>query len=220
MAYNQDAYPATDELQCIQIYIPNADEFKWLLAGLLRIPSLASSYVDPDSEQAQGLADIWREGYELTDWGGCPVANGYSDRTVLPGVTAVASVGSAFAGNYNTNIGLSYRQPASINNIGKIEDIALRAGSYKYNFSTLSTSQSAKIDIYLQTATGDPVYFLQNLDLYNAVTVASLFYGLGTYVPEDGVYTLYFDVVGKNAASGSYNYDLREVAFELIRQGD
>lgn len=63
-------YPDTDDTQCIQIYIPAGDEYKWLLAGLMRLPGSEFNYQNPDSAEALAQAQVWRDAYKLTDCGG------------------------------------------------------------------------------------------------------------------------------------------------------
>jgi len=69
--FREDQYPATDETQCVKVYIPAGDEYKQLLAGLLALPQRLSNYQDPDSVQADGVAAVWQDAYDLTDWNGC-----------------------------------------------------------------------------------------------------------------------------------------------------
>jgi len=67
----QDQYPATDEVQCVTIYIPAGDEFKALLAGLISLAANIMNYANPESAQTDGLAAVWDEAYSYNDWSGC-----------------------------------------------------------------------------------------------------------------------------------------------------
>jgi len=64
----QEQYPATDETQCLQIFIPAGDEFKALLAGLMVAASDVNNYANPLSAEADGLAAIWDNAYSQIDW--------------------------------------------------------------------------------------------------------------------------------------------------------
>lgn len=69
--FNQDVYAATDAVRCISIYIPDDDSYLPLLAGLLSLGGTVTSYIDPQSVQAEGVAGVWRDAYILTDWSRC-----------------------------------------------------------------------------------------------------------------------------------------------------
>lgn len=217
----QDAYPATDELQCLQIYIPAGDEFKWLLAGLLRLPSMESSYQEPDSEQAQGLADIWREGYDLTDWSGCTMPDewGFQDRFYLAGAFVENNAGNAVTSGFFTSAGLVYFQsPASAGNEARYRNIRLRAGKYVMKWQVGRSNQVAIVDVFLSGVLNS-LYVWSNLDLYfNSGVFLDVFTSAEFEVPEDDEFTLIFDIEGKNALSGNYNVYFSGI--EIRRTGD
>jgi len=204
-AFFQDAYPATDELQCITIYIPDGDEFKWLLAGLLRLPTLADNYQDPDSEQAQGLADIWREGYDLTDWSGCVSENMLTiDLFTVNYDTANSAALTFFTAGF---IPFGYTM-FSANTAGNtiVNPVWLRAGNYSYIGHGGKSNASGKTDIHLHTATSGIIATIaSNIDQYNATFTVRV-QATGTFtVPDDGFYNILAMNNGtKNVASGGY----------------
>lgn len=69
----QDEYPATDELQCIPVYIPAGDEYRALLAGFLALLTDVRNYEDPESAQAEGIASVFDDAYTQINWDGCGV---------------------------------------------------------------------------------------------------------------------------------------------------
>jgi len=69
----QDQYPATDELQCVSLWIPAGDEFKALIAGLYALAINPYSYADPDSAQTEGLVAVWDTAYVEINWDGCGI---------------------------------------------------------------------------------------------------------------------------------------------------
>jgi len=221
-AIREEQYPASDETQCISVIIPAGDEFKWLLAGLLGIPARLDAYVGDDEAQVDGLVATWDDAYSQIDWSGCTVANGNQDRILLPAIDAKYSNGTSFtAGVISSSVGLVWYQTTPLStNIGKIDYIPLRAGAWKATFGTMLTSASAKLDIYLKLGAGDPISMWSLLDLYNSTSIVSWFDQGGFTISEDGLYTLYFDVNGKNASSSNYNYYLLPTAISLFRTGD
>jgi len=92
----QDQYPATGDTQCIEVIIPDGDEFKALLAGLIALASNVQNYQDPESAQADGLAAIWDEAYSLIDWEGCKVIDGMPQIDLFT-INAIPLAGAAIA---------------------------------------------------------------------------------------------------------------------------
>lgn len=93
----QDEYPATDELQCIPVYIPAGDEYRALLAGFLAFLTNTLSYEDPDSAQADGIAAVFDTGYSMINWDGCgvpPECQQMSSELLLMGINATISLGN------------------------------------------------------------------------------------------------------------------------------
>lgn len=206
--FYQDQYPATDQLQCITIYIPEGDAFKWLLAGLLRLPSMTSSYQDPDSEQAQGLADIWRDGYDLTDWEGCVDENriGYVNNatlwynlfTVITGAGIVVFVDAAQIWNYYASA-----NPGA-NGDSSYHDLWLPAGTYQVKMVGCKRTQAGKVNVILsneETLYSETVF--NEVDFYSASFVRNTVVTTEITLTED-IQRCYVNTVSKNASSTAY----------------
>lgn len=69
--FNQEQYAATDATRCIQLVIPDDDSYMALLGGLLALAGNPENYLSPESAQADGVANIWRDAYLQSDWTGC-----------------------------------------------------------------------------------------------------------------------------------------------------
>jgi len=217
----QDQYPATDELRCVQIYIPDDDTFLWLLAGILAIPNRESSYEDPESEQALGLAEIWREGYDMSSWGGCvnPAQVGLQNRTTIEHVWAEVVAGAAFVYNSGTNMGgYCFQNVAAINDHFVHPDIWLRAGTYDFKMQTFMTAASAQMQLYVKPIpTGSDIMLYNTIDLYASPSIANALYNTTLTIPADGAYELHGKAPSKRVASTGYNINITR--FEFVRTG-
>lgn len=213
--FREDQYPATDELQCITVYIPAGDEFKWLLAGLLRLPTLASSYLTPDSDQADGLAAVWADAYQYTDWSECVPAydnlapGNINLFTFMSEQDALSSWTSIFASFIPFGYAMqSGTGSPSASGEAAYNSVYLPAGNYSYTGVYAKTVNSGIIDVQLRNASGSTLIttIVDNLDLYglfNAMyTVTASF-----TVASDGNYRI--DVRkfnSKNPSSGGYQF--------------
>lgn len=213
--FREEQYPATDQLQCITIYIPAGDEFKWLLAGMLRLPTLASSYLTPDSAQADGLTAVWSDAYQVTDWSECVsaydnLAPGNTDLfTFMAGQDALASWTYAAASfmpfGYVMQSGTG---SPSISGEAAYNRVYLPAGNYSYTGVYAKTTNSGIIDVQLRDVSGSSLIttIVDNLDLYGLYntmyTVTTSF-----TVASDGQYRI--DVrkfASRNPSSGGYQF--------------
>jgi len=206
--FNQDAYPATDETQCLTIYIPAGDEFKWLLAGLLRLPTMSTSYIEPESEQAQGLADIWRDAYDLTDWNECMNVDQTADNSlIIFGDTLVVNVGNAIQTVISTTQRHNFyvrQNPSILGGIVQAERF-LTAGTWNYRLTTVKSTNSC-IGIMQVIDPSGPSTTLFTQDFYQAGGLAN-FVMSGTFdIIESGRTKFSFGVNSKNASSTGYDY--------------
>lgn len=220
--FYQDAYPATDQLQCITIYIPAGDEFKWLLAGLLRLPATESSYQDPDSEQAQGLADIWREGYDLTDWGGCMNNNELSEqaRVTLWHKWSQVYVGNALQENIDALCVFSvfWRQNTAALGDSSYQDMSLGPGNYQCRVLAQKLSNNGKLTLLAANETTFYQEFIfTDADLYNASTLRNQVL-TASFTLDERVDRLYIMCGAKNASSSGYAIPLTQI--EIWREPD
>jgi len=103
-----EQYPATDETQCVTVYIPSGDEYKALLAGLYSLAINPANYDEPDSAQVDGLTAIWDNAYSLIDWTGCIMPE-----LIHPSVVDLFSVNGAVSGGV-LSITTGSAQPFSI----------------------------------------------------------------------------------------------------------
>lgn len=205
----QDAYPATDELQCVTLYFPAGDEFKWLLAGLLRLPAVASSYQDPDSEQAQGLADIWRDGYDLTDWEGCvlPAEVSAQGRAAFWSRTPGGYESGGFPMTVSLNTGQPYnffaQQPTPAINDAHIHYVYLAAGSYAGRFTYVKNNNCGIVTIEAQQPSGAKVT-MATVDEYQSTLALNQTVNVSMTLTESGKQVIRLKVASKNASSSNY----------------
>jgi len=213
----QDQYPATDETQCLTIYIPAGDEFKWLLAGLLRLPTLPSSYQDPESEQAQGLSDIWRDAYDLTDWGGCDLANSNQGRVSLWHRFSTVTAGGALTTALDTGQPFNhicFQSPAAIGD-DFYQYAWLTAGNYEIKVLGVRIANQGQLRVLMQyqadlsTVTALPTTDFHGATLFNFV-VSNTF-----TLTQSGLYKVFGQVPGKNGASSAYT--VRLTVIEIVQ---
>lgn len=194
----QDAYPATDEVQCIKVYIPAGDEYKWLLAGLIRLPAMTSSYQDPDSAQADGVADSWLNAYDLTDWEGCGTPpecmHVESEITIFPGNMTVVA-GNPIVNTVNTSARGNFISQQSPNANGNQRSTTryMAAGTWQYRLTAVT--QAAGCNLTFQVIASDGTILTPGvLNLRTAGAVFNAVFS-GTFdLPVDGETTIYFGV--------------------------
>lgn len=204
--FREDQYPATDEMQCLQVYIPEGDEFKWLLAGLMRLPTLATSYNDPESEQALGLADIWRDAVDMTDWGGCVVANSEQGRTQLWHRFSIVTTGNAInlVMDASQMFGHIVRQntPASGDDFYQLAWFT--AGNYGINVLAQKTTDSGQFRVIAQhQGSMAQTTMLGTVDFGGGFTANHVVSGTFT-LTESGLYKVFGQCPGKSAGSSFF----------------
>lgn len=69
--FREEQYPLVEGTRCIQVYIPDDDVFKHLLAGLIALAGSEGNYVQDDPDKSADLAQQWRNAYLQSDWTGC-----------------------------------------------------------------------------------------------------------------------------------------------------
>lgn len=201
----QDAYPATDETQCIKVYIPAGDEYKWLLAGLLRLPSVPQNYQDPDSAQAEGVAASWLDAYVETDWDGCgtpPECIKMDTSFILFPANATVQSGNAFAYAINANMELGGYW---LQNPGQTADLFnwprwMAPGIWNYQLTTLRQTAAGKGDLFV-TPDFSTYHLQQNVDFRGAALNNNRFSGSFT-IPAPGG-KMFIGVQGTGASSGA-----------------
>ena len=171
--FNQDAYPATDEFQCIQVYLPAGDEYKWVLAGLMNIASRESSYLDPESAQAEGVAQLWRDAYLMTDWSGCmpPSEAGAQTRvTFFSRFDENLSIGArTYVPDLNQPFGhyMTTTTPSIGDEVG--QRVWLPAGDYEANLLYVRLTTGCKLDLIAQYEPDlSQVVIMNNFDMSGA----------------------------------------------------
>jgi len=218
----QDEYPATDELQCVTIYMPDGNEFKALLAGMLRQLYTPRNYEDAESAQTDGLCDIWQAGYDLTDWEGCvtPEQTGNADKILISAAYAQVLFGNPFAFNPGTNMGgYCFQNTAAATDAFQFFGIKMRPGEWEMKILNRRTASSAKATIefnYDIPASRIAVAFQS--DWYNATSLDNHFETYAFTVVEDTTYSLTFFVDTRRAAATGWN--LFVTSIELTRTGD
>ncbi len=71
-AFEESNYP--DDVtgtRCVEIRIPDADEFMAQLAGMVALATKRFNYQNKDIERAKAVAQAWVDAYLITDWAGC-----------------------------------------------------------------------------------------------------------------------------------------------------
>jgi len=206
-----EQYPATSDTQCISVIIPDGDEFKALLVGLLSLAADVGNYDLPDSAQSEGLSAVWDDAFSQTDFGGCvpdPVVpfEKFQWMYSLVPQFCVAHVGAALSFSNSGAGGLCIQANAS--NEGTFwlseDPIFLRAGVYSVRVSYAKTSASAKIDIPMVMVGGGETLLWAQLDAYSASTQLNQVAQTDMTVASDLTFIPQFRVNGKNAASSAY----------------
>jgi len=212
--FREQQYPATDEVQCIKVYIPAGDEFKQLLAGLLALPGRVENYQGDDEAQADGLAAIWQDAYERTDWDGCGTPpeceQMNSDLLITMDEVQVLS-GNAFAWQQFAAqmYGGSWRQSAAGATDNWQYEYYLPAGDWEFSLLYIRGTASGKGNLYI-TQDFATYQLNQNCDFRGAAAFNLEFTG-GFTIPVSGLYKVGF--VGTGASSGSsYNRDITKLA--------
>lgn len=220
----QDQYPATDEVQCIEVKIPAGDEFKALLAGLMVSAADVNNYADPSSAAADGLAAIWDQAYSEIDWEGCavPTEPGLMSRITFWHSSAERTVndaGNAVATTYDTSQIMAFyaRQNPPTLNSQSSQPCRLQAGSWAMRMLYMGNTTSGIIQLYwLKADFSDNGAIGASLDMY--ADGYNQFH-TGTFtIPEDGDYRITWSNIGKNASSSSYSMFITYT--EIWRTGD
>jgi len=204
----QDEYPATDELQCIAVHIPAGDEYKALLAGFIALLSDVSSYVDPDSAQADGVAATFDEGYAQTNWDGCGVppecVGMNASLYLLSSMTSITSGGSFIWTADATSEGGGFNQQNPAATADQFRwTMFLSEGHWTYQWTYLRNTVNGKGDFYI---TADFATYLVNVnfDMRGVAQRNTRFENSFTVPAGGGQYVIGLN--GTGASSGtSYN---------------
>jgi len=148
----QDEYPATDELQCVAVHIPAGDEYKALLAGFIAFLTDVSSYQDPDSVQADGVAATFDEGYSQTNWDGCdipPECEKMNSSIILFPDRASVTSGAVVTWVSNTASSLAgyFQQAPALTGDAMRWDFYLASGQYNLDMIFLRGTANGKGDL-------------------------------------------------------------------------
>lgn len=174
-AIRQDEYPATDELQCIAVHIPAGDEYKALLAGFIATLTDVSSYEDPDSAQADGIAATFDEGYAQTNWDGCGIPpeceHVESEITVFPGnMTVIDGNPISNAVNTGTRGNMTSQQSPNADGNRRITNRYMASGAWSYRLTASTVSTGCSLRFRIQASDGS-ISLSTNLNLRTAGTV-------------------------------------------------
>lgn len=208
--FDQDKFTATDQTRCIAIRVPDDDSYLPLLAGLLALPSYAKNYQDPDSDQAQGVADIWRDAYIETDWEGCmpPTESGNQTRVSFWHRLTNVTTGNALQIVYDTSQFHSHYARQNVAAVGddNYQDVWLPAGQYQIRVLCLRNTSCGRLSVFFQyqpdlstvTAMSAVEMYLAGSQ-YNSVLTGSF------ALTKSGQYRVFWQVPSKIAASSGYN---------------
>lgn len=174
--FNQDRYAATDQVRCIQLYIPDDDSYLPLLAGLLSLPGYQTNYQDPESAQAEGVAAVWRDAYILTDWEGCIVPEIAEHRADVFSRFSTVSAGP-FIKTAAAFMWIPWVMQTDAANSRQTTDLVyLSAGTWQYRGLYAKSQDAGITEVDLLPASGGTINVLINLDqfgLFNAEFVAT-----------------------------------------------
>lgn len=215
--FQEDQYPATDDLTCIKVYIPDEIEYRRQLAGVLSFLSNRFNYADPDSAQAEGVADVWGTAYTLTDWEGCGTPPECEPMNNVLLLTPV--MGTITAGNQFLIVGSTpyYAQQAPSNNSSyRIYDHEIDAGDWlaRINARTASNQGICKIEV-INSVSGT-VYLNQSIDFYTVAATPAKLETSQFNIPAQCFIDVRITANGKNASSSNYQLDIATI--ELIRE--
>lgn len=217
-----EQYPATDEVQCITLYIPQGDEFKALAAGLLALATNPLNYDEPDSAQAEGLAAIWDDAYSQIDWGGCMTpAQGQQSRMSLFHRWVTVGVGSATV-NLTIDAAVmhafySEQTPAATGDEWYY-DVWLPAGDYQMRILYFRRTNNGQLTLdLLNQDGGSDVGLLTAQELFGT-TLRNQIIAIGFTVVDAGHYRLRGGIGSKNVSSTGFACPLTTI--ELWKEGD
>jgi len=203
-----EQYPATDELQCVSVYLPAGDEYKALLAGFFSLLCNPNSYDDPESAQVDGLVAVFDTAYSEINWNGCgipPECENVNTRVDL-WTRFARTNGYTLSYRVQTDHPFAHAIPAvtAAINDQMIHDVWLAEGTYEYRLSYIALTNSAIVDIHLsQIGVGIIDTIVTGLDLYGANLVNQVY--SGTFdVPADDDYFIVMTATGKRVASSGY----------------
>jgi hypothetical protein len=200
----EEQYSATADTQHVLICIPDGDDYMRLLAGMLSFPGNVESYANPETVQAEGVAAIWNDALDQTDWIPAMTPSQQFNRGVYPwGWFFAAIAGNAISWSDNSVQPFSgyWRQtPAAINNEVQAH-FPLPTGVYRIDLYGLKSSICGQ-----QQITWNGNAFPSVIDWYNATTVGNQLVQPGTDITltdNDGL-TINSKMTGKNASATDY----------------
>jgi len=213
----QDQYPATDEVQCIQVKIPAGDEFKALLAGLMVSASDVNNYADPSSAAADGLAAIWDQAYSEIDWNGCIVIDGMPQIDLWTiNAIPLAGVGTL---SYNTSTAIPFGYAMTNANTtlyGMEQTTWFRAGEYNYSGWSSNSPIGGNTDVVITDGASVIDTIVSNLSQLG--TFGTRVNSTGTFtIPADGFYRV---VVANNGTGSGSNRQCNWTSHHIRRTGD
>lgn len=203
----QDAYPATDEFQCIKVIIPNGDAYKWLLAGLIYLAGQESSYVDPESEQTQGVAELWRTAYLDTDWSNCVPIEQTSNQSQVTFWHALDFIesGAALTPVNNTAQITGYYYVQGLGAVGddRSQRVWLAQGDYQIDVFYVRLSNNCKLSVIVQLQADMSQFVpINQVDIHGATLFNQKVNGTFT-LTESGEYKVYW--LNQGVPSGGGN---------------
>jgi len=206
----QDQYTATAAVQCITVIIPDGDEYKALLAGMLQLPADALNYADPSSAQAEGVAAAWSDALAGIDWEGCvlPQNEGLSTREQLwSREMIVGSGGQQTFTNVNTAWYNGYWHQATPALNDRHDFFAwLCPGVWRGRVTYRKTSGSGIMTVKARPDAGS-IVTCGTIDFYNATTQENQMSNLSFVITDPGRYVISVEALSKNASSSGYQLD-------------
>jgi len=204
----QDEYPATDETQCVVVYIPAGDEYKALLAGFVAMLSDPYSYEDPLSAQADGIAATFDQGYSQINWNGCgipPECYEVTTNILLIPINMTVASGNGVIQTIDTaqRFNTTYQQNAPVQFQALSSRQWMASGEWAYRITGLRQSGSGILTFAIDDSDGDNALTTTH-DFYNASTQRNHFF-TGTFtLAVSGDTGINFETNSKHASSSGY----------------
>jgi len=206
----QDQYTATAAVQCITVIIPDGDEYKALLAGMLQLPANVLNYADPASAQADGVAAAWGDALAQIDWEGCvlPQNEGLQSREQLWSREGIISSGGVMTFTNVTSTWYNGYWHQATPLITDRHDFFtyLSPGTWNGRIMYRKTSGSGIATIKARPDSGSPIT-IGAVDFYNATTQENQMSNLSFSIVDGGRYVVSVESLSKNASSSGYQLD-------------
>jgi len=215
-----EQYPATDELQCVSVYLPAGDEYKALLAGFFSLLCNPNSYDEPDSAQVDGLVAVFDTAYAEINWNGCGIP---------PECEHMDSAITVFANDMEVDQGNAITIGVQTNQVHAFEVSQLTAtngqilrfrrymaaGTYDFRLCGIRFTDCGIQKLQINWSDGSVHVHSPSYDFYG--TLSYNYTVTGTFDIDIDGYTSFFLITdGKNSSSSSYRQRLTYMTMHRV----